>query len=147
MTKVKIFLFLFIASFLVIHSVSADEIKNPDKTLSYKEFVSNLNPKKNTSLYIEYFWKKYKGKSFTWTAKVVYVKGSRGRAEIRAASEGSALYKGFNLILVTQQQDAAAELKIGQEFKFKGNVYNYRNNGGAFIVYLNNVQLLSSNKK
>lgn len=112
------------------------------KEITFQDFVNNINLKKNTSLHVENFWTINKGKSFTWTAKVVNVKGSRGKAEIQAANEKSPLYKGFNLILVTYQKADAANLKIGEQIKFKGTVYNYRNRSGAIIVYVNNVQLL-----
>ena len=135
------FLFLSMAIFFS-PGVLGDDAAKEETSLGFEEFVGNIDPQKNTSLHIEHFWTHNKGRSFTWEAKVVDVKGSRGKAEIRAACENAPLYKGFNLILVTYQKAAAAELKIGQGIKFKGNVYNYRNHGGTFILYVNNVQLL-----
>lgn len=111
--------------------------------MTLKEFVSHLDLTKNTTLHVEHFWEHHKGKSYTWTAKVVDVKGGRGKAEIHAADDTVKLYKGFNLILVTFQRTDAAALKVGQQIRFRGQVYNYKGRrGNPIIVYMNNVELL-----
>ena len=124
------------------HLSAADKEQKKAPT-SFKEFFEHLDLTKNTSLHVKHYWKKNRGKTFTWTGKVVNVKGKRGKAEICVANSEAPTYKGFNLILISYQIDNAAALKIGQEIKFKGQVYNYKGkHGKPIIVYVNNVEIL-----
>jgi len=110
---------------------------------AFKEFTDKLDLTKNTALFVKNHWPKIKGQECTWTGKVVSVRGGWGKAELHVACPGRMLYRGFNAILVTYDKDAAAELKIGQNIKFKGNVYNYKpKRSGLVILYMNNVTFL-----
>jgi uncharacterized membrane protein len=136
---------LFNAVLFADDSAKAEDKKTP---ISFKEYVENLMLTKNTSLHVKHFWAKSKGRTYTWTAKVVNVKGGRGKAEIQAANSGVPTLNGINLILVSYHIDKAAGLNIGQEIKFKGQVYNYKGRRGKpIIVYMNNVELLPLIKK
>lgn len=127
---------------------AAEEVKEK-ASMTFKEFTENLMLSKNTSLYVKHFWaNNARGKSFTWTGKVVTAKGGRGKAELQIANSSTPLYKGFNIILVTHQLDKAAALKVGQEIKFKGIVYNYKGSGrAAIVVYMEKVKFLNLDKK
>lgn len=142
MFKVKVLVSLILTGMLTVPLLAkqAEEKKAP---MDFKEFISHLDQIKNTSLHVEHFWSTNKGKSFTWTGKVVNVKGGRGKAEIWVANPNGSLHKGLNLILVTYQRSEAAKLQIGDEIRFRGNVYNYKGRKGSpIIVYMNNVEIL-----
>jgi len=117
-------------------------VEKEPSSITFKQFTENLMLSKNTSLYVKHFWaNNARGKSFTWTGKVVTAKGGRGKAELHIANSSAPLYKGFNIILVTHQLDKAATLKVGQEIKFKGIVYNYKTSAKAtIVVYMNKVE-------
>ena len=143
MKKSLIIVLVMVLTGFFCNFISAAEAEKKKQPMTFKEFVTHLDLTKNTSLHVEHFWVKNKGQLFTWTGKVVDVKGGRGKAEIRAANADALLYKGFNLILVTHQKADAAALKVGQQIKFRGQVYNYKGRrGNPVIVYMNNVELL-----
>jgi eukaryotic-like serine/threonine-protein kinase len=110
---------------------------------AFKEVADQLDITKNTSLKVKSNWGKIDNKEFTWFGKVVNVKGGWGKAEVHVACPNRSLYKGFNAILVTYDKDAAAELKMNENVKFKGNVYNYKpKRNGLVILYMTNVKFL-----
>lgn len=112
---------------------------------AFKRFADKLDPTKNTPLFVKTQWGKVNGQECTWQGKIVNVEGGWGKAELHVACPNRLLYKGYNAILVTYDKDAAAELKIGQIIKFKGNVYNYKpKSNGLVILYMNNVVILKN---
>lgn len=125
-----------------IVSALASNHKDQALKMDFKEFVSNISLNESTILHVQQFWNDNKEKSVTWKAQVINVVGVKGKAEIKAANASAALYKGFNLVLVSSHRPEAAKLQIGQEIKFKGNVFKYRNRSGAIIVYVKNVVVL-----
>ena len=107
---------------------------------SFKNVADQLDYTKNTALAVKSNWGKIDGKEFTWTGKIVNVKGGWGKAEVHLACPNRMLYKGFNAILVTYNKDAAAELRIGDNATCKGVIYNYKpKKNGIVILYMNNV--------
>ena len=135
---------ILISSFLAVNNLHAED-KEPDKekSLSFKEYADHLDYTKNTSLHVEHYWRKTKGQQYTWIGKVVSVKGGRGKAEILVANPDRATYKQYNIVLITYDIDKAAELKLGQTIRFKGDTCNYKSRkGNPIIVYLNNVEIL-----
>lgn len=148
MEKKVIILSLIILAVSMGNLISDDAKEEKKPPVSFKEFVSHLDLTKNTSLHVEHFWEMNKGKSFIWTAKVVDVKGGRGKAEILAANDEAQVFKGYNLVLVTHLKGDAAALKVGQQIKFRGLTYNYKGHrGNPIIVYMNNVEFLPLDKK
>lgn len=120
-----------------------EKTEDKNAAMSFKDFTEHLNLTKNTALHVKNFWTKTKGRSFTWSGKVVNVQGGRGKAEIHVANGEVPTVKGINLVLVTYNLDKAAALKIGEEIKFKGQVSNYRGRrDNPIIVYMNNVEIL-----
>ena len=144
MRKVTQLLVLALVLTFFSNSIFAEKEIKEKASMTFKEFAENLMLTKNTSLHIKHFWaNSARGKSFTWTGKVLTAKGGRGKAELQIANANAPLHKGFNIILVTHQLDKAAKLKVSQEIKFKGIVYNYKGSGKAAIVaYMKNVEFL-----
>ena len=130
-----------------LRAEEAEKNIEKDQEMTFKDYSEHLNLAKNTDLHVKNFWAKTKNKFYTWTGKVVDVKGGRGKAEIHVANGDVPTANGINLVLVTYQMDNAAALKVGQEVKFKGQVYNYKGRRGSpVIVYMNNVEILPLNK-
>ncbi len=94
-----------------------------------------------TSLQRKAFLRSYLNKKVTWSGKMVDVKGRSGKYEIQAYNKLRASYKGFNLILISYTKDGSVPaLKIGENIKFTGNIYNYRiKSTSVVIVYVKNV--------
>ena len=68
-------------------SIFAADEASKKASMTFKEFAENLMLTKNTSLYVKHFWaNSARGKSFTWTGKVVTAKGGRGKAELQIAN-------------------------------------------------------------
>lgn len=142
-------LILFVGVMLGVGAWAEEAVKNAEKDqeMTFKDYTDHLDLSKNTALHVTNFWTKTKNKTYTWAGKVVDVKGGRGKAEIHVANGEVPTANGINLVLVTYQMDNAAALKVGQEIKFKGQVYNYKGRRGSpTVVYLNNVEILPLNK-
>jgi len=113
------------------------------KDLKFPDLVDNLSLTTKTELYVKNYWAKVLGQEVTWMAKVVNVEGGRNRAQIFAANSARGTYRGYNLVLTSYFMDAAANLQIGQTFKFKGILASYKGRkGNPIILYLNEVEIL-----
>lgn len=112
---------------------------------AFQKFADELDVTKNTPLHVKNFWQKVTGQEYTFTGKIVNVEGGWGKAELHVAGEGRKLYRGYNMILVSQDKDKAATFKIGEKIKFKGTIYNYKGKrDGLVIVYINNIIFLDN---
>jgi serine/threonine-protein kinase len=114
---------------------------------SYDKFCEDLLSQ--TSLTRKSFWRKNINKEFTWSGKMVDVKGRPGKYEIHINDASRGTYKGFNIILVSYTSDGSVPaLKRGDEVKFTGNIYNYRlKSNDVVIAYLKNVIINSPEKQ
>jgi hypothetical protein len=111
-------------------------------SMKFGDVVDKLNQSKNTALGVKTNWQELKGQEVTWTGKVVNVKGGHGKAEITAANKERPTYNGYNLVLETFDMTGAGGLKIGQNFKFKGIINDYKGKrGNPIIIFLNSVEL------
>lgn len=119
-------------------------VETPPQISAFQKFADELDVTKQTPLHVKEFWREADGKEYTFSGKIVNAQSSWGKAELQVASEGRALYRGYNIILVSQDKDAAAALQIGQKIKFKGTIYNYKGKSdGLVIVYMKDVSFLN----
>ena len=110
---------------------------------AFKEIADQLDSTKTNTLKIKSNWAKIDNKTFTWYGKVVSVRGGWGKAEVHVACPNRTLYKGFNVILVTYDKAAAADLKMDTNVRFTGKVYNYKpKRNGLVILYMTDVKFL-----
>ena len=116
--------------------------------LSEDNFDENQQPKISLSSLTKPMLFKIDNKEFTWTGKIVNVKGGWFSSEVYAACDNRSLYRGFNAILVTSEKDKAAKFKVGEKVKFKGMVYSYRpKRDGVIIMYMSGVKFLTDSPK
>ena len=143
-----ILLFVIIFTITIMSSVSSAQNIQTNATLSFIDVVDNLDLTKHTSLAVKNYWKQIKGAEVTWKGRVQNVKGGRGKAQILVANKARRTYKGYNIVLVTYNLDAAAEIKLNQEITFTGLIYNYKGRkGNPIIVYLDEVVIVKKPKK
>jgi len=129
---------LLLISILFLASMAAAQ----SGSIKFSEAVDKLNQSKNTSLGVKTNWQELKGQEVTWTGKVVNVKGGHDKAEILVSNKERPTYKGYNLVLETFDMTGAGGLKIGQNFKFKGIINDYKGKrGNPVVIYLSSVEL------
>ncbi len=112
-------------------------------SFTFGDVVDQLDLSKNTTLHAKTFWKNVQGQTVTWTGKVYDVSGGRGKAKVLAANDSRRKYKGYNLVLITYDMEGAAELMVGDEIRFRGELLKYKGRKGhPVIIYLNNVEFI-----
>ncbi|MBU0730627.1 MAG: hypothetical protein KKE17_14985 [Proteobacteria bacterium] len=109
-------------------------ITHASDTLDYVEVLDNLSLSKQTSLHVEMYWQKIRDSQVTWKGVVQNVKGGRGKAEIYVANPDAMTYKGYNLILISYDLEAAAGLKVGDSISFSGRLQKYTGKKGRPVV-------------
>ncbi len=113
------------------------------ESLTFENVTDHLDLRKRTSLHAKTYWGEVQGQTVTWSAKVYDVSGGRGKAKVLAANDSRRKYKGYNLVLVTYDMEAAADLMVDSKITFKGDLYKYKaRKGNPVIIYLNNVEFI-----
>lgn len=98
-------------------------ISAPAFAISFQAFRSNVDPEKNTKVYIKDFWGKTKGKEVRWSGLVVDVRGGgRGKYKV-LISMGKSTQK-YSVVLITHDKRAAT-LKKGQAVSFSGFLHDF----------------------
>ena len=138
----------FIFIIIILTSLAITQSVQTNATLSFVDVVDNLDLTKHTSLYVKNYWKQIKSAEVTWKGTVLNVKGGRGKAQILVANKERKTYKGYNIVLVTYNLNAAADIELGQELTFTGYIYNYKGRkGNPIIVYLDDVVIVKKPKR
>ena len=134
-------------SILIMSSIKKAQSIQVNATLSFTDVVDNLDLTKHTSLAVKNYWKDIKGAEVTWKGTVQNVKGGKGKAQILVANKERKTYKGYNIVLVTYNLEAAAKLEPGQPINFTGILYDYKGRkGNPIIIYLNEAVLNNKTK-
>lgn len=110
---------------------------------SYASLVDKLDIKKSTKLQLAETWKGYKGQEVSWTATVVEVKDGKRTAKVYLVDHARRSFKGYNIILATNDIGAAAKLRRGQKIRFQGMLYDYdHHNNGSITIDLREGRIL-----
>jgi hypothetical protein len=118
-------------------------MENLTREITFEKVIEGLDPRKNTQLFVQQFWKNIRGKELTTSGEVIDVRPAKGQAEVDVANKSKPTVERINLRLIVPSLDQAAVLKRGQQIKFKGAIDNYKDyRGGGIVVTLKNVELL-----
>jgi hypothetical protein len=118
-------------------------MENLTREITFEKVYEGLDPRKNTQLFVQQFWKNIFGKELTTTGEVIDVRPAKGQAEVDVANKSKPAVERINLRLIVPSLDQAAVLKRGQQIKFKGYIDNYKDyRGGGIVVTLKNVEFL-----
>ncbi len=110
---------------------------DPKPGLTMADVIKGVEPLNNTELAIKDFWNRSKGLKVTWEGVVVEVEGGRNKAEIQFACYEFQTYRGYNVVVTTFDQGAAAKLKKGTKVSFTAVLNNYKaKRGNPVIIYL-----------
>lgn len=101
---------------------------------SFGQLIDNLDPRKNTKLHAQEYWKSVKGQEVTWSGEVYDVSGGSSKAKIYVADKARPLYKGYNIIVITGDVSKAATIKKGQKLRFKGMLDDYDQKDAGAVV-------------
>ncbi|MFH1102498.1 MAG: hypothetical protein V1714_01860 [Pseudomonadota bacterium] len=138
-------LFLLAMTLVIAGPVFGQKESEPnDSADSYAEFFDNMDLMKRTELHVKNYWEKMKGQEVIWSGEVVDAQTKRGgRAQILIADKTRPRSRGYNIVLISPDLDAAAGLEKGQVAKFKGVIHNYRGRrGNPLIVSLIDVYFI-----
>lgn len=84
--------------------------------------IDNLDRRKVTKLHAQEYCKDAKGSEVNWTGKVYDVKAGRRSAKVLLANSSRAIYRGYNIVAVVDDLDAAAKLEKGQQVRVGGQI-------------------------
>lgn len=89
--------------------------------LSLGELERNLDPHRNTKVYIRDYWRKVRGEKVSWSGKVVDVKEGRGnRFRLHTVVGDRTPKRGYNAILIAEGQSWLKGLRRGEVINFTG---------------------------
>ncbi|MBC8391357.1 MAG: hypothetical protein H8E17_02160 [Deltaproteobacteria bacterium] len=127
----------FLGIFLILFATAVSAQQNQTSgtgSISFSEFSDNMDTRKKTALHVKNYWQTMKGQEVSWTGTVVDAKSRRGKAQVLVANKERPRVKGYNIVLVSNDIDAAASLEIGQKITFSGVIHNYRGRRGRPII-------------
>jgi hypothetical protein len=131
-------------------SNSDDDKDAPEKNQDsdFIQFSEDLNPHKQTRLYVKEHWKKIQGTQVTWSGSVWDVRESRGMAEVFLAKPEGHTYRGYNVVARVPDLQAAGNLKKGDHVTVRGVIYRFQDaRNGTMIFHLESATLLSDDKQ
>ncbi len=118
-------------------------MENLTREITFEKIIEGLDPRKNTQLFVQQFWKNIFGKELTTSGEVVDVRPAKGQAEVSVANKSKPTVERINIRLIVPSLDQAAVLKRGQQINFKGYIDNYKDyRGGGIVLVLKNVEFL-----
>lgn len=103
--------------------------------------IDNLDRRKVTKLAAQEYCKEAKGNDVSWSGKVYDVKGGRRNAKILIANSSRAIYRGYNIVAVTDDLDAAAKVKKGQQVRVKGRISRCQLKDTGAIIELDGAEV------
>jgi hypothetical protein len=103
--------------------------------------IDNLDRRKVTKLHAQEYCKNIRGENVSWSGTVHDVKGGRRGAKVFVAEGSRPTYRGYNVVLKTDDMDRAAAVKKGQHIKFKGQIHGCTMKDNGAIIELEGAAL------
>jgi hypothetical protein len=101
--------------------------------------IDNLDRRKVTKLHAQDYCRQAKGAEVSWSGKVYDVKGGRRSAKVYLANTTRPIYRGYNIVAVTTDLDAAARVRKGEQVRVTGSVDRCILKDNGAIIELDNV--------
>jgi len=100
--------------------------------------IDNLDRRKVTKLHAQEYCKDARGADVNWVGKVFDVKGGRRGAKIYVANASRPVYRGYNIVAVTDDVDAAAKVRKGEQVRVKGQISRCTLKDNGAIIEVDN---------
>lgn len=100
--------------------------------------IDNLDRRKVTKLHAQEYCRDAKGADVSWSGKVHDVKGGRRGAKIFVANPSRPIYRGYNIVAVTDDVDAAAKVHKGEKVRIKGQISRCTLKDNGAIIEVDN---------
>lgn len=100
--------------------------------------IDHLDRRKVTKLHAQEYCKEAKGADVSWSGKVHDVKGGRRAAKIYVANTSRPIYRGYNIVAVTDDVDAAAKVRKGDTVRIKGQISRCTLKDNGAIIEVDN---------
>lgn len=111
--------------------------------LSFATVIDNLDLRNNTKLHAREYWKSIQDQQVTWAGEAYDVQGgARSRVKIYVADKSRPLYKGYNIVVNTNDVEKAANIKKGQRVKFTGALRDFSSKRAGAVIEISDAQLL-----
>lgn len=127
----------------IIGALTASLIGTAAGAASYEfgTVIDHLDRRKVTKLHAQEYCKDAKGADVSWSGKVYDVKGGRNRAKIFVANGSRPIYRGYNIVAVSDDVDAAARVKKGQQVRVQGRISRCTLKDKGAIIELGNASV------
>lgn len=109
---------------------------------SFIQVFDNLDVRRNTKLHVQEFWKSVQGQEVTWSGDVFDVKAGSSKVKLYVVDRSRPNYKGFNIIVSTQDVAKAATLNKGSRVRFKGSLDSYSLKRDGAVIEVASAELL-----
>ena len=103
--------------------------------------IDNLDRRKVTKLHAQEYCKDARGADVSWSGKVYDVKGGRTRAKVLVANTSRPVYRGYNIVAITDDLDSAATVRKGQQVRVKGQIGRCTLKDNGAIIELENASV------
>lgn len=129
-----------VAGFItILLAVSAAAAAN----LSFGAVVDNLDLRKNTKLHVREYWKSIQDQQVTWSGEAHDVQGgAKSRVKIYVADKSRPLYKGYNIVVSSNDVEKAVNIKKGQRVRFTGALHDFSSKRAGAVIEIADAQLL-----
>lgn len=112
------------------------------QNLSFTTVVDNLDLRKNTKLHVREYWKSIQDQQVSWSGEAYDVQGgAKSRVKIYVADKSRPLYKGYNIVVTSNDVEKAANIKKGQRVRFTGTLHDYNARRAGAVIEIVDAQL------
>jgi len=103
--------------------------------LSFGTVVDNLDLRKNTKLHVREYWRSIQDQQVSWSGEAYDVQGgARSHVKLYLADKSRPLYKGYNIVVTTNDVDKAANIKKGQRVRFTGTLHEFNAKRAGAVI-------------
>lgn len=112
------------------------------QNLSFGTVIDNLDLGKNTKLHVREYWKSIQNQQVSWSGEAYDVQGgAKSRVKLYLTDKSRPLYKGYNIIVTSNDVEKAATIKKGQRVRFTGTLNNYNAKRAGAVIEVSEASL------